>query len=104
MLAIHVDNLSDLTVVECKGRIVRNEEVFKLRDVVLTQAAAASLRWIFPKWQRLAAEVWGRSRFSIAGHATTIFNSSCLVPPDRSWKGWYATAQFWTSRLRPSTK
>ena len=39
MLAIHVENLSDLTVVECKGRIVRDEEVFKLRDVVLTQAA-----------------------------------------------------------------
>ncbi len=40
MLAIHVENLSDLTVVECKGRIIRSEEVFKLRDVVLAQAAA----------------------------------------------------------------
>ena len=40
MLAIHVENLSDLTVIECKGRIVRSEEVFKLRDVVLAQAAA----------------------------------------------------------------
>lgn len=40
MLAIHVENLSDLTVIECKGRMVRSEEVFKLRDVVLAQAAA----------------------------------------------------------------
>jgi len=40
MLAIHVENLSDLTVVECKGRIVRSDAVFKLRDVVLAQAAA----------------------------------------------------------------
>jgi anti-anti-sigma regulatory factor len=40
MLAIYVENLSDLTVIECKGRIVRSEEVFKLRDVVLAQAAA----------------------------------------------------------------
>jgi anti-anti-sigma regulatory factor len=38
MLAIHVENLSDLAVVECKGRIVRSESVFKLRDVVLAQA------------------------------------------------------------------
>ena len=40
MLAIHVENLSGLTVVECKGRIIRDESVFKLRDVVLAQAAA----------------------------------------------------------------
>jgi anti-anti-sigma regulatory factor len=40
MLAIRVENLSDLAVVECKGRIVRSDAVFKLRDVVLAQAAA----------------------------------------------------------------
>jgi len=39
MLAIHVENLNHLTVIECKGRIVRSEEVFRLRDVVLAQAA-----------------------------------------------------------------
>lgn len=40
MMAIHVENLGDLAVVECKGRIVRSESVFKLRDVVLAQAGA----------------------------------------------------------------
>ena len=40
MLAIHVENLGDLAVVECKGRIVRSESVFKLRDVVQAQADA----------------------------------------------------------------
>jgi|SRR5208282_1373573 anti-anti-sigma regulatory factor len=40
MLAIHVENLSDLAVVECKGRIFRSEAVFKLRDVVQAQATA----------------------------------------------------------------
>ena len=40
MMTIHVENLSNLTVVECKGRIIRDESVFKLRDVVLAQAAA----------------------------------------------------------------
>ena len=38
MLAIQVENLSDLAIIECKGRIVRSESVFKLRDVVQAQA------------------------------------------------------------------
>jgi anti-anti-sigma regulatory factor len=38
MWAIHVENLSDLAIVDCKGRIVRSDAVFKLRDVVLAQA------------------------------------------------------------------
>jgi anti-anti-sigma regulatory factor len=40
MLAMHVENLSDLAIIECKGRIVRSESVFKLRDVVQEQADA----------------------------------------------------------------
>ena len=40
MLSIHVENLSDLAIIECKGRIVRSESVFKLRDVVRAQTAA----------------------------------------------------------------
>ena len=40
MLAIHVENLSDLAVVECKGRIIRSDSVFQLRDVVQAQNAA----------------------------------------------------------------
>jgi anti-anti-sigma factor len=40
MLAIHVEHLDDLAVVECKGRIVRSESVFKLRDVVQAHADA----------------------------------------------------------------
>lgn len=40
MLAIHVETLNDLAVVECKGRITRSETVFRLRNVVTAQAAA----------------------------------------------------------------
>ena len=40
MLAIHIEKLNDLSVVACKGRIVRSDAVFKLRDVVITQADA----------------------------------------------------------------
>jgi anti-anti-sigma regulatory factor len=41
MLAIRVENLSGLAIIECKGRIVRSESVFKLRDVVRAQTAAS---------------------------------------------------------------
>ena len=37
-MALHVENMSDLAVIECKGRITRSETVFKLRDMVLAQA------------------------------------------------------------------
>ena len=40
MLVINVENMSDLAIVECNGRIVRSESVFKLRDVVRAQAEA----------------------------------------------------------------
>jgi len=40
MLAMRVENLNDLAIVECRGRIVRSESVFKLRDVVQEQANA----------------------------------------------------------------
>jgi anti-anti-sigma regulatory factor len=40
MLAIRAENLGDLAVVECKGRIIRSDSVFKLRDFVQAQAPA----------------------------------------------------------------
>ena len=40
MLTIDVENLGELTVVECKGRIVCEGAVFRLRDIVQAQAAA----------------------------------------------------------------
>jgi len=43
MLAINIDNLSDLTVIECRGRILGEESVFKLRDAVLGQTAATAI-------------------------------------------------------------
>jgi anti-anti-sigma regulatory factor len=40
MLDINVETFNDLAVVECKGRIVRDDAVFKLRYVVQAQANA----------------------------------------------------------------
>lgn len=38
MLAIHAETLNDLAVVECKGRIINSDAVFKLRDAVMAHA------------------------------------------------------------------
>jgi anti-anti-sigma regulatory factor len=40
MLTLRVENFTDLAVVECKGRIVHSDDVFKLRDIVQSQDAA----------------------------------------------------------------
>jgi anti-anti-sigma regulatory factor len=40
MLAIRAEHLGELAVVECKGRIVHSDTVFKLRDVVQAQESA----------------------------------------------------------------
>jgi anti-anti-sigma regulatory factor len=37
MLAICVENFTDLAVVECRGRIIHSDAVFKLRDTVQSQ-------------------------------------------------------------------
>lgn len=41
MLTVQIETLGDLTVVECKGRIVRSEAVVKLCDAVISQADAS---------------------------------------------------------------
>jgi hypothetical protein len=40
MLAIRAESLGDLAVDECKGRIIKSDSVFKLRDFVQAQAPA----------------------------------------------------------------
>jgi anti-anti-sigma regulatory factor len=40
MLSVHVDNIGDVAVIACEGRIVRSEDAFKLRTAVNLQAEA----------------------------------------------------------------
>src|SRR6202140_1377375 len=40
MLSVHVDNLGEMAVIECEGRIVRSEDAFKLRNAVNLQSDA----------------------------------------------------------------
>jgi anti-anti-sigma regulatory factor len=37
MLDLQIENIGDLAVIECEGRLVRSEAAFKLREAVLSQ-------------------------------------------------------------------
>src|SRR6266567_1865962 len=43
MLKINVDNIGDLAVVECEGRIVQSDAAFKLREAVTLQGDARTV-------------------------------------------------------------
>jgi anti-anti-sigma regulatory factor len=38
MLLTHVENIGEMAVIECEGRIVRSEDAFRLRDAVHMQS------------------------------------------------------------------
>jgi anti-anti-sigma regulatory factor len=40
MLRVHVENIGEMAVIECEGRIVRSEAAFKLREAVKSQSHA----------------------------------------------------------------
>jgi len=40
MLNVTVENIGELAVIECKGRLVQSEAAFKLRDAVISQTGA----------------------------------------------------------------
>src|SRR5260370_36349769 len=43
MLKVNIDNIGDLAIVECEGRIVQSEAAFKLRDAVTLQSDARTV-------------------------------------------------------------
>jgi anti-anti-sigma regulatory factor len=40
MLSVYVENIGEMAVIECAGRIVRSEAAFKLREAVNSQSGA----------------------------------------------------------------
>jgi anti-anti-sigma regulatory factor len=43
MLKVNIDNIGELAIVECEGRIVQSEAAFKLRDAVTSQSDARTV-------------------------------------------------------------
>lgn len=40
MLSVHIENIGEIAVIECEGRIVRSEAAFRLREAVTSQRNA----------------------------------------------------------------
>ena len=40
MLSVHMENIGEMAVIECEGRIVRSEDAFELRKAVNSQSDA----------------------------------------------------------------
>ena len=43
MLNVHINNIGDMAIIECEGRIVRSEAALKLRQVVNSQCDARTI-------------------------------------------------------------
>ena len=43
MMKVNIDNIGELAIVECEGRIVQSEAAFKLRDAVTSQSDARTV-------------------------------------------------------------
>ncbi len=43
MLTVHIENIGELAVIECAGRIVRSEAAFKLRGAVTSQGDSQAI-------------------------------------------------------------
>jgi anti-anti-sigma regulatory factor len=43
MMAIRVENLTELAVIECRGRVTNSDSVFQLRDAVMAQAGSQTI-------------------------------------------------------------
>ena len=52
MLILHIENVDDLAIVECEGRIVRSEAAFALREAV---ASLEGVRIILLDFSRVSA-------------------------------------------------
>ena len=65
MLKLSVENIGDLAIVECEGRIVRSESAFKLRDVVTSQSDAHTVVIELSEVRAIEATMGTRSRHPI---------------------------------------
>jgi anti-anti-sigma regulatory factor len=43
MLSIHIENIGEIAVIKCEGRIVRSDAAFKLRQAVNSQSDARTI-------------------------------------------------------------
>ena len=77
MLKLNIDNIGDLAIVECEGRIVQSGAAFKLRHAQPSQCQASTVVVELSEVRALGAPVAYRSySFWLTAAITIRFNSS----------------------------
>ena len=104
MLKINVDNIGDLAVVECEGRIVQSDAAFRLRDAVTLQGDARTVVLDLSEVNAIEGGGLGGSYFYRDGLRTTIFASNCSIRPGQCGKGSRRSARCRSSTYQRWTK
>ncbi len=82
MLNITVENMGELAVVECEGRIVQSEAAFKLRQTVTSQTDARIGALELSEVHAIEGGGLGMLVFLQQWRETTTFGSCCSIPVD----------------------
>jgi anti-anti-sigma regulatory factor len=98
MLKLSIDNIGDLAIVECEGRIVRSDAAFKLRDAVTSQSQASTVVVELSEVQALEGgglgmliflQRWARDhgiRFKLFNPSTAVRKQLKMVAPSQNLK------------------
>ena len=84
MLNVTVENIGELAVVECEGKIVKREAAVKLRKAVTSQTDALIVVLELSEVMPSKAAVSACWCFCDDGRETTTSGSCCSIPPSQS--------------------
>jgi len=104
MLSINIDNIGDLAVVECEGRIVRSEAAFKLRDAVISQNNARILVLDLSEVYAIEGGGLGMLAFLQRWACDHDIRFKLFNPSNPCGSGWSTSARCQSSTLLRSTK
>ena len=82
MLNVTVENIGELAVVECEGRIVQREAAVKLRKAVTSQTDARIVVLELSEVDAIEGDGLGMLVFLRRWRETTTFGSCCSIPAD----------------------
>jgi len=81
MLNVSVENIGELAVVECEGRIVQSESVSRLREAVTSLTDARIVVLELSGVRAMGGSVLACSCFCDDGRGNTTSGSCCSIPP-----------------------
>ncbi len=104
MLGVHIENIGDMAVIECEGRIVRGEAASKLRAAVNSQRDARIIVLDLSEVPAVEGGGLGMLVFLQQWTHDHGIRLICSIPATLCATGWNTLARFGSSTLPRSTK